>query len=192
MNNLIDLCYELRKISSFRWYKPEAFVFRSVNDFTQIDALNGNHTVLFKIRVSNRDLGVWFKYPMIYQGRDADKKKLKLERLDFNVYYEKHYVDNVDKFNDIFDTEFDIANYKPFKQSIDFEFDSVGIKNNGILNVYSGELIDSVFLTDLEEFNLKITGEESPLKINYSYGIFDIYCLIAPRICDNFDSFIRV
>ena len=102
MNNLIDLCYELRKIS--RWYKPEAFIFRSVNDFTQIDALNGHSTVLFKIRVSHRDLGVWFKYPMIYQGNYADKKKLKLERLDFNVYYEKHYIDNVDKFNEIYST----------------------------------------------------------------------------------------
>lgn len=143
MNRLINLCYKLRNISDYKWHKPEAFVFRSVNNFTQIDAINGNHTTMFKIRFKNHDLGVWFEHPMIYQGTDADKKKWNLERLNLNLNYEQNYLKSFDTFHDIFNTQFDISKYKPIKQIIYSGLDSVRIINNNIGNVYSIDLIAS-------------------------------------------------
>lgn len=189
MERLIDLCHALCQ-NDYLYYNPELFVFRSIDDFTQIDALNHSHTVMFKIRVPNRDLGLWFKHPCVLHVNNARLRKLELERLIVTGYIKRTYL-NPD-FDDVFEITYDSIDWKCFKRLISIQLDSVGIKNNEVCNVYSLDLINSCVIDDLEQINLKITGKDTPLKLNYKRGIFDVYCLIAPRITEDFDYFLRV
>lgn len=190
MERLIDLCYDICKNTDYTYYEPNAFVFSSIGDFTHIDAINMSHTTCFKIRVKNRDLGVWFKHPCILQREAAHLKKLSLNRLNVN-----DPIFELIKFDDVFDIKYDTIEYMSLKRpALDYiGFDTIGIQNNGFRNVYSVDLINSILLTDdLEHINLKILDKEGPLRLNYQYGIFDVYCLIAPRITEDFDYFLRV
>ena len=189
MERLIDLCYNLCQ-NDYEYYNPELFVFRSIGDFTQIDALNHSHTVMFKIRVLNRDLGVWFKHPCVLYFNDAKLRKLKLERLPITDYHERTILKH--DFDDVFEIEYDSANLNEIRRLGNAGLNSIGIQNNSELNVYSIDLLNSAVICDDKLINLKITGKDMPLKLNYKQGIFDVYCLIAPRITFDFDYYLKV
>ncbi|SEK57828.1 hypothetical protein SAMN05216439_1153 [Methanobrevibacter gottschalkii] len=182
MNRLIDLCYDMSCHNEFKYYNADGFVFKSMNGFTQIDSVNMIHTVLFKIRIRNHDFGVYFKHPLVLSRHEAIIKKWNLKRLDtidYGFYNEYHTFDEV-----IDVPDYVTIDYDELQRGKKLNYDTIGISNGDFTNVYGIDLLDSCFLTDdLDKVNLKMLGYDAPLVLNYQYGLFDVYCVIAPRVC---------
>lgn len=183
----MDICTKIINQWQGSMSKTEAFVLHTVKDngtsFVQIEALNRSHTTMFKIRVKQSDVGLIFKYPLIYEAEDAMLRKWKLRRMNFDNISDKCYWDLL-KFDDTFDEEYDSFECSDLKRLLlNWDCNQIEIKNNGFHNIYSIELLrSSVIDYDLENIGLKLIHQDSPLRLNYKYGIFDVYCLIAPRV----------
>lgn len=187
VNKIIDLCYKICNAEDKdNWMHIEDFILHSVNDneeFIQIEALNRSNTALFKIRAKKRDLGLIFNYPMVYDKINASLRKWKLRRLDLTNYSDSRYV-NLLKFDDVFDIDYDSFDYSDLSKLLNnFECNQIEIRNNGCYNVYSKYLIESMLIDDdFESIGLKLIHQDAPLRLNYQYGIFDVYCLVAPKL----------
>lgn len=190
VKRIVDLCYKLYKSETkHNWSNFDDFIFHSVHDgddFIQIECLNRNHTVLVKIRVKRRDLGLIFKYPCIYISEDFCLQKWELNRMDMTQLRNKNYIE-ISKFDDVFDIEYDSFDYSELVQLLDTEgCDLIKIQNNNSSGVYFSYLIRSVIIDDgVEDIKLKLISDDNPLRLNYKIGIFDVYCLIAPKIDDH-------
>ena len=187
VNRIVEFCYKLcnNEIKD-NWTHLDDFLLHTVHDgeeFIQMEALNRNHTVLFKIRVKRRDLGLIFKYPCIYTREDFCLQKWKLRRLDMTQLRDKSYIDLL-TFEDVFDIEYDSFDYSELVQLLDTtECNQIEIRNNSFSGVYSSYLIRSAIIDDgVEDIKLKLISYDCPLRLNYKIGIFDVYCLIAPKL----------
>ena len=96
---------------------------------------------------------------------------------------DRSYIDLL-KFDDVFDIEYDSVEYSDLSRLLNIdECSQIDIRNNGFHAVYSKYLINSVLIDDdLEDIGLKILHPDAPLRLHYQYGVFNIYCLIAPRV----------
>ena len=194
VNRIVDFCYKLCNSEiNDSWTHLDDFVLHTVHDgeeFIQIEALNRSHTVLFKIRAKRSDLGLIFKYPCIYAREDFCLQKWKLRRVDMTQLSDKSYIDLL-RFDDVFDIEYDSFDYSELVRLLDTnECNQIEIRNNGFSGVYSKYLIRSAIIDDgIESIKLKLISPKCPLRLNYKIGIFDVYCLIAPRIEVNEELF---
>ena len=187
IEDVMDICTNIINMWQDPWTKTEQFILHTVKDkgtpFVQIEALNRNHTAMFKIRAKQSDLGLIFKYPCIYESEDALLRKWKLKRIDFDNIRDRSYWTLL-KFDDVFDIEYDSFECSDLKRLLlNGDCEQIEIRNNGCYNVYSKILLKSMLIDyDLEDIGLKIVHQDAPLRINYKWGIFDVYCLIAPRL----------
>ena len=150
--------------------------------------MNSNHTILFKIRVPRNELGVWFKHPCALDPLYASIRRLNLIPLDIrNGYPDKRLLEDISKFNEVFETGYDKCDYDDLKKLLNRVGDeSIKICNNGNSSVYSPHLINDTILTDdLDYVGLNIPDNCAPLRLNYKYKLFDIHCLIAPRFTES-------
>lgn len=180
LNFLHDLTYHNDEIS---WIKLDLFMLHTVVDngkeFVQGDALNRSHTVLFKIRAKREDVGLWFKYPHMY---DANLRNYKLRQVDMNNFPDKSYVDLL-TFDDVFNITYDSFDYNDLTRLLNrIDCDPIEIYNNGFKGVYSAELIRSGLIPGAEDVRLRLLGDDLPLRLNYKFGVFDVYVLVAPRL----------
>lgn len=185
MNRFIDLCYEItKKTSDELWTCPHFFVFRTLGEYTQIDMFNFSFTILYKIRVPRKEIGLFLKVPLILWDYNAEEKKLKLERGDSYLRFEEE-LSNMMRFDSIVFKEYDKCNYHILEDELNL-VEKLKIRNNAYSAVFDTRLIkNAIFNHDLEEVGLKLCNDESPLLINYNYGVFDVYAVIAPKICDS-------
>ena len=193
IEDIMDICTEIINNYSGDWSKINRFVIHTIMDidhnghiskpFVQIEGLNRSHTTMFKIRAKQSDIGLIFKYPCIYEGEDALLRKWKLKRIDLNNIRDKSYWDLL-TFGDVFDTEYDSFDCSDLKKLLrNYDCGQIEIRNNNCNNIYSAELLRNVVIDyDLEDIGLKLIHQNAPLRINYKWGIFDVYCLIAPRL----------
>lgn len=187
IENVMDICTNIINMWQSPWTKTEQFILHTVKDkgtsFVQIEGLNRNHTAMFKIRAKQSDLGLIFKYPCIYESEDALLRKWKLKRIDFDNIRDRSYWSLL-KFDDVFDIEYDSFECSDLKRLLlNWDCEQIEIRNNGCYNVYSQILLKSMLIDyDLEDIGLKIVHQDAPVRINYKWGIFDVYCLIAPRL----------
>lgn len=195
MDRIIDLCYELTeydpKYFSKMYYIPWGFSFATIGDYTLITALNGSHTIMWKIRVNRSDIGLKFQYPCCYSLNDARSKKLKLDRID--AKYNKNYLDIISSFNDVFETSYRCVKYSDLSRFFEQEdMDYLKISSKRYEGIYNLELIRAAILPDdLDYINLCLTGLVQPLRLNYQYGVFDVHCVIAPITIEP-DGYLRV
>ena len=185
MNRFIDLCYEIsKKTSDELWTSPNFFVFRTLGEYTQIDMFNFSFTILYKIRVPRKEIGLFLKVPLILWDYNAEEKKLKLERGDSYHGFEEELSDMM-RFDSIVFKEYDKCNYHILEDELNLN-ERLKIRNNAYSAVFDTRLIkNAIFNNDLEEVGLKLCHDESPLLINYNYGVFDVYAVIAPKFCDS-------
>lgn len=187
IEDVMNICTNIINMWQSPWTKTEQFILHTVKDkrtsFVQIEGLNRNHTAMFKIRAKQSDLGLIFKYPCIYEGEDALLRKWKLKRMDFDNIRDKSYWDLL-KFDDVFDIEYDSFECSDLKRLLlNWDCEQIEIRNNGCYNVYSKILLKSMLIDyDLEDIGLKILHQDAPVRINYKWDVFDVYCLIAPRL----------
>ena len=171
--------------TDIKWGKVDLFVLHTVKDkgisFVQIEGLNRSHTVIFKIRVKQSDIGLIFKYPCIYEFGDIVHGRWNLKRINFEDIRDKSYWGLL-KFDDVFDIEYDHVDISELKQLLSFdECTQIEIWNNNCRNVYSKEFLSSCLINECDDIGLRIIHQDAPLRLNYTCGIFDVYCLIAPR-----------
>ena len=187
IEDVMDICTNIINMWQSPWTKTEQFILHTVKDkgtsFVQIEGLNRSHTSMFKIRAKQSDLGLIFKYPCIYESEDALLRKWKLKRIDFCNIKDKSY-QNLLKFDDVFNVEYDKFDCADLKRLLlNWDCEQIEIRNNGHYNVYNKELLKAALIDyDLEDIGLKLIHQDAPLRINYKWGIFDVYCLIAPRL----------
>lgn len=182
--------------TDIKWNKVDSFVLHTVKDkeisYVQIEGLNRTHTVLFKIRVKQSDIGLKFKYPCIYEFTDILHERWNLKRINFENIRDNSYW-NLLKFDDVFDIEYDYVDISELKQLLSFdECTQIEIRNNNCSNVYSKELLSSCLINECDDISLRIIHQDAPLRLNYKYGIFDVYCLIAPRFTSEEIFWLRV
>ena len=168
------------------WTKTELFVLHTVKDnqtdYVQMEAINHSHTTLFKIRAKQSDLGLIFKHPCIYETENAILRKWKLTRMNFDNIRDECYW-NMLKFDDVFDIEYDSFDYQDLRKLLlTWDTDMIEVYNNGCRGVYSTELLRSLIIEEVEDISLKLLFDDAPLRLNYKVGIFDVYCLVAPRL----------
>ena len=192
MNRFIDLCYEItKKTGKEFWTLPQFFVFRTLGEYTQIDTLNMSSTILYKIRVPRKEIGLYIKNPLILWTDDAEKHKLKLKRGDsYHRFQEDLSV--MSKYDPIVFTQYDKYNYKNLKDALYNDEHMLEIRQNSYSAVFDTRLlINTILNPNLDEVGLKLCHNDSPLLINYNYGVFDVYALIAPKLC-KCTNFLRV
>lgn len=189
MNRFIDLCYEItKKTSDELWTCPHFFVFRTLGEYTQIDMFNCSSTILYKIRVPRKEIGLFLKVPLILWAYNAEEKKLKLERGDSYHRFEEE-LSNMMRFDSIVFKEYGKCNYKNLKDALYNDEHMLEIRQNSYSAVFDTRLIKNAILNhNLDEVGLKLCDDESPLLINYNYGVFDVYAVIAHKFsaCTNF------
>ena len=196
IEDIMNLTTRIINECSGRWTKFDKFVLHTVKDnetpFVQIDALNNSHTTKFKIRAKQSDLGLIFKYPLVYENEDALLRKWKLRRMNSKTYPDRFYV-NLLQFEEVFDIGCDPVDYSELKRLLLCgDTDQIAILNNGCENVYSTILLKSMIIQDAGDIKLKLLHQDGPLILNYKFRSFDVYCLIAPRITTESRFYLRV
>ena len=186
IEDILDLTTEIINQVQNEYTRPQAFVLHTVIEnetpYVQIEALNRNHTVLFKIRAKQSDVGLIFKYPCIYEYDDALLRKWKLKRMNMENLPDKTYWDLL-KFGDVFNLEYDSFDYQDLKRLVlNHDTTEIGIINNNYTGVYDTTLLRTVMFDNCEDISLKILFNDAPLRLKFKLGFFDVYCLIAPRI----------
>lgn len=183
IEDIMELLTTISYNCTDNWTRIEDYVLYSKNGFLHIDGLNISHTLMFKIRAKQSDVGLNFQYPCIYKKEDILSGKWKVNRMDFNNISDKTYWDLL-KFDDVFDIDYDPANFKDFERLLKKDIDEILIKNNTFQSVYSSKLLQSAIIPNIEDIMLKIIHRDAPLRLHYNYSFFNVYCLIAPRLVD--------
>lgn len=183
IEDIMELLTTISDNCTANWTRIDDYVLYSKNGFIHIDGLNLSHTVMFKIRAKQSDIGLNFQYPCIYKKEDILSGKWKVNRMDFNNISDKTYWDLL-KFDYVFDINYDSTNFNDFERLLKKDIDEILVKNNNSQGVYSSELLQSAIIPNVEDIRLKIIYQDAPLRLHYNYSFFNVYCLIAPRLVD--------
>ena len=183
IEDIIELLTAISNNCTTTLTKIGDFVLYSLDGFIHADMLNRSHTVMFKIRAKQSDIGLNFQYPCIYKKGDILSGKWKVNRMDFNNISDMTYWDLL-KFDDVFDIDYDSANFKDFERLLKKDINEILVKNNNFQGVYSRELLQSAIIPNVEDIRLKMIYQDAPLRLHYNYSFFNVYCLIAPRLAD--------
>lgn len=193
IEKIIDLCQKIPNLNRryFRWYDIEEFILYNSNEHICIDGINSNSTVLFKVRAKKSDLGLSFKYPCIYDMSNVALGEWKLKRITIDAIT-KQSVD-LFKFDDVYYLTYDSFDYAELDRFIQMEeCDQIEIRNGRYHGVYSTDLLETTVIPGVTDIGLKLIAYDSPLRLHYTYDIFDVYCIVAPRITTEDRFYLRV
>ena len=194
IDKIIDLCNKIPKFvpSYFNWYDVEQFIlYDDISGFVHIDGINRNQTILFKVRAKKSDLGLSFKYPCVYNRDDITQGKWRLKRLDKDILYKQNVT--LFKLDDVFNLTYDSFEYSQLDYFIQNEnCDQIEIRNGKFHGVYSMDLLNCSIIDGVASVGLKLISYDCPLRLYYKYDIFDVYCVVAPRITTEDIFYLRV
>lgn len=192
ITKIIDLCSKIPNNPKYqRWEDIDEFILYNSKEHIHIDGVNRHSTVLFKVRAKKSDLGLSFKYPCVYDISDVEMGKWKLKRITVDTL-KKHSAD-LFKFEDVFNLTYDFFEYSELDCFIQMEeCGQIEIRNGKYHAVYSTYLLETAVIPGVTDIGLKLISYDCPLRLHYKYDIFDVYCVVAPRITIEDRFYLRV